>query len=1251
MKMTKKILSIVLVVMMLFSMSMMATSAYTVTDGYAVADKDAAESGINGEVLGLIGDTDMNEGVNVRDASFIQKYAASLTTLTEEQMLVADVNFDKKVNVKDATCIRKYIAGLECDAPVNQLIYVPETEPTTQATEPTTQGTEPTTQGTQPTQATQPTEKDTYTIFFTKPADWEGAFIYGFYGVEGGESTGEWPGAYPGEAMTFSHTNEYGQDVYSYEVPADIDYIKFSDGSATNRRTVNVPNADLKDGRGFYTTDLAGDNKWNVAYYDTIQADTTATTAATTVDVDTETYTIFFTKPDDWAGAYIYGFYGVEGEASNGDWPAAYPGAAMTYVRDNSYGQQIYTYEVPKNIDYIKFSDGTFVDSENPGENKRTENVPNELIKDNRGYYLGESTGTNKWAVLYYDMEVEADTTAATQATQSTQATTATADEPDDGVTTVYFTNTQDWAKVCIYLMDAEEKQLEGTAAYPGTEMNFVRNSSAGKGIYSYDHPAGVGAIKFSDGTYVDENNKGDNNRTENVPAADIADGKGYYPNENNGDNKWTVTIYDYIVGPTQPTESTTTQDPTESTATQPTQAGDVAYYLRGEAFGGWDVGTAFANNGDGTYSTTVELAAGEYEFKVYDVADAKWLKTKSDVNDVTNGLWTIIEGEGNAKLIALGGTYTFSVTKVTDEATNEVKVKLSIEKSGSNQDPTESTATQATEATETTETTPTQPVEKITVYFVDKEYWETVRIYAFYGVEGGGDANTDYTAAYPGDLMEYYETDAVTGYDVYMYEVPADIDFIKFSNGTDRTGNIPGTKLADGVQFYVTDEYETDKWNYAIVGEEPVTTQPTEPTQPVETVAVYFVNANNWAEVAAYTYNDETLGVWPGTVMTKTGEQANGFDIYKIDVPGTPANIVFNNKDNGSKTSDLTFEAGKYYDIKSNAWYANHADIPVIDPLATNIYLAGSFNGWSATANEFKLTAVGAATSVVTLELEAGTTYEFKVVRDGTWTAPKNTTTITNSVSGIVFSSEGQDNVTLTTTVAGTYTFTWNDSNLAVTYPAVDGWFVEIDGVLTFLQAGETAGVYTYEVELKPSTDGHKIGLVNVAGETSVKYGNANTYTDETKYGGPPTVKPINMVKDAAALTLKTTGGMYEITVDVTTASAPKLQVKFVEAIDYTTPTVVYFIKPAEWEKAYIHLIGNPDITTFPGVPMTLVEGNKYSYEIPAEGVTQIKFTDGSGEGAIPRTKNVDIANVVSGRVFSVTGTPSNNSYTVVWE
>ena len=203
--------------------------------------------------------------------------------------------------------------------------------------------------------------------------------------------------------------------------------------------------------------------------------------------------------------------------------------------------------------------------------------------------------------------------------------------------------------------------------------------------------------------------------------------------------------------------------------------------------------------------------------------------------------------------------------------------------------------------------------------------------------------------------------------------------------------------------------------------------------------VTVYAINSVKWDAIAVHHWHKDGAGTeWPGDLMTNTGEKApNGFDVYTITFLAEHENCIFNNNGNGSQTETLAVRDGQYYDLKSNEWYASLAEVPAPDPLATDVFLAGSMNAWSTTANEFKKVEEGSATATLTMNLEAETEYEFKVVREGAWTSSKDNSKITGSVSELVFSSSVGDNTMMTTTVAGDYVFTWNDSKLSITYPA----------------------------------------------------------------------------------------------------------------------------------------------------------------------------------------------------------------------
>jgi len=71
----------------------------------------------------IVGDADMSGKVNIKDATMIQKFVASLLTLQKAEHLAADSNRDGGVNVKDATAIQKFIASIEFDHSIGSVVY------------------------------------------------------------------------------------------------------------------------------------------------------------------------------------------------------------------------------------------------------------------------------------------------------------------------------------------------------------------------------------------------------------------------------------------------------------------------------------------------------------------------------------------------------------------------------------------------------------------------------------------------------------------------------------------------------------------------------------------------------------------------------------------------------------------------------------------------------------------------------------------------------------------------------------------------------------------------------------------------------------------------------------------------------------------------------------------------------------------------------------------------------------------------
>lgn len=72
----------------------------------------------------ILGDADLSEIVNVKDATLIQKVVAELETISDKANIAADVDENKVTNIKDATAIQKYVAELESGCRVGEKVKV-----------------------------------------------------------------------------------------------------------------------------------------------------------------------------------------------------------------------------------------------------------------------------------------------------------------------------------------------------------------------------------------------------------------------------------------------------------------------------------------------------------------------------------------------------------------------------------------------------------------------------------------------------------------------------------------------------------------------------------------------------------------------------------------------------------------------------------------------------------------------------------------------------------------------------------------------------------------------------------------------------------------------------------------------------------------------------------------------------------------------------------------------------------------------
>lgn len=179
------------------------------------------------------GDANGDEVINIKDVTLIQKYIAKIVSDDEILTFTSDTNKDNAISIKDATTIQMYIANYNKESFVGEIIYYTPTptEPTTteQPTQPTQPDTEPTTEPT--TQPTTVAVKNKVT--FTNSLSWSGT-ISCYYWSNSNKAMTTWPG----KAMTYSETNNYGEKIYTFEVPDGATYVIFTNGSS---QTTDIP--------------------------------------------------------------------------------------------------------------------------------------------------------------------------------------------------------------------------------------------------------------------------------------------------------------------------------------------------------------------------------------------------------------------------------------------------------------------------------------------------------------------------------------------------------------------------------------------------------------------------------------------------------------------------------------------------------------------------------------------------------------------------------------------------------------------------------------------------------------------------------------------------------------------------------------------------------------------------------------------------------------------------------------------------
>ena len=344
MKRTTKLVSVLLAVLIaLSSFSILPISAF---------DHSSKAPGSSYE----FGDVNRDGVIDIIDATLVQKYSVDKATLDNEQKILGDVNGDGEVDILDATLVQKFVVDRISKFPVEDKV---PTEPTTIE---------------EPTEAPEGdyyilgtmngwSVSDDYKLTANEAAD--GEFVFTglklkttdkfkvAYSVAGAEPRMWFPNGY---------NDNYGQHG---EITADGTY-------------------DL-----YFRPDGQGGEDWfkGVIYLEAKEAPT-AEPDTTVAPEPTEpgtaapagTITVKFTDALGWGDVHVYYW-------NNG---AEWPGTAMEKAEVNDFGQQVYTAEIPADVEEIIFN----------GNGNQTVDIKTDIADGAQWYTVDEKEGNNYQVTL-----------------------------------------------------------------------------------------------------------------------------------------------------------------------------------------------------------------------------------------------------------------------------------------------------------------------------------------------------------------------------------------------------------------------------------------------------------------------------------------------------------------------------------------------------------------------------------------------------------------------------------------------------------------------------------------------------------------------------------------------------------------------------------------------------------------------------------------------------------------------------------
>ena len=685
---------------------------------------------------------------------------------------------------------------------------------------------------------------DTITVYFTDNAD---------FGTPNVHYWGDGETAWPGNAMTYSETNDFGQNVYKATVPANITGIIFN---GNNKQTVDITSGIANNVQWY--TDGTQDGKYKVVAIQHEGSDPIEPTAApeqpTSAPVNLPNH--FYVDLTAVTGGGTHWFAWTWNEGEEGQWRQiekfGYV-AAASKVLFASFNSDIPSWDtcLAQTVDFTV---------ENGGHLTILSEKENDKFK-----------GT--WAT------VEPTSAPVTPTSAPEQPTTAP--QPSGNIT-VYFTDNADFGTPNVYYW-------EGDAEWPGTAMTYSETNDFGQNVYKATIPANVPGIIFN----------GDGKQAVDITSG-IANNVQWYTDGTQDGQYKVVAIQHEGTEPVQPTSAPVTPTSAPEQPTTAPQPGAAGYYLVG-TMTNWAInGNKLTKNDSAPldeYMITATLAAND-GIKVVYSEDGATIKT-----------W-FPDGMDNEYVITAAGTYDIYFRPNYDGTEDWASGCLYVAASETPVQPT-TAPVQPTEAPEQPTTAPVQPTSsssEITIKFTDALGWGQIGVYYWNGED-------DYLSdnGWPGDEMAKAEINEY-GQQVYTATIPRNPDGLIFTEyyGDRQTIDITDG-IVDGAQWYSIDELIDGAYNVGYVApvqptEAPVTPtsapeQPTTAPQPSGNITVFFTDNADFGTPNIYYWDGGAE--WPGTAMTFSETNDFGQNVYKATIPANVTGIIFNG--NNKQTVDIT--------------------------------------------------------------------------------------------------------------------------------------------------------------------------------------------------------------------------------------------------------------------------------------------------------------------------------------------------------